>query len=267
MSGKVGNVVYYTRNGEQLMRVYVKKPSDPKSQAQTNQRLKVVLAGRLSKIVPYEAIEGFVGPKSVRRSSFLRNVTLGASVAQQVASIAFGDIVFSEGSLPVVMGHSVSAGSGQTAAQRSVTIQTGYSAQDTVPTGYGERYVVLWLNQATSQFDYAVTGLMTLPESSGATVNTVVSCRVGDLTATYTAVVYVYPFLARAEGSTGSGRYSFIGVEDGTVVVDLVTGESLGRPEVFGGSVFVRSLEVAPPAQAKEETPEETPEETRKRGK
>lgn len=250
ISGKVGNVVYYYRNGVQVARVYVPNPGNPKSQGQTAQRLKMALAGRLSKVVPDAAIEGFDGSKSERRSSFTSNVLLNSTVENGRASILYQSMLFSEGSLAVLNGHTARAGS-STEFRRSLTIATTHGAtEEPLPDGYGERYVVLCLNMQTSVFDYGVTGLLTMPTEAGVAADTSMNIRVGDQTSDYLALIYVIPFIARGSEVGGETRYSYLGTSDGTIVVDDLTGESFGRPEIFGQSVFIRSLSLPLPQQS-----------------
>lgn len=254
VSGKVGNIVFYTRNGVQVARVYVPHPANPKSAAQNGQRLKLSLAGRLNGILPTAALEGFEGSASERRSKFLSRVLRSSTVSGGSAHVPFDGIVFSEGSLVSRWSHSVSAGTtSSTGRVRRVNFRVSVNEEDyPVEEGYGERFVVLLLNSGTSEFDYAVTGLLNAPTGAGSAgvAETVVSIRVSDQTAEYVALAYVVPFMARAEVGSGDFRVSFLGTDEGTVMVDLMTGESLGRPEVFGTSIFQSKHVIPGPTQA-----------------
>ena len=189
-------MVFYYRNGQYVAREYIAKPTNPKSAAQNVQRLKMVLAGRLTKIVPDAALEGFNGTKQDRRSAFNSGVLLNSSVTGGSASIPFGGVLFSEGTLGVANGHSVSAGA-SSSQNRIVRIATAPGA--TVPAGYGERYVVLALNTETSVFDYAMTGLIQQPTGSEA-VTTNVYFRIFSTAGAvpYIGLVYVVPFVVTA---------------------------------------------------------------------
>ena len=252
ITGKVGTMVFYYRNGQYVAREYIAKPTNPKTAGQNIQRLKMVLAGRLTKIVPDAALEGFNGTKSDRRSAFNSGVLLNSTVANGSASIPFGSVLFSEGTLGVANGHSVSAGT-STSQNRVVRIATAPGSS--VPAGYGERYVVLALNTQTSVFDYAETGLLLQPSGSEA-VTTNVYFRIFSTSGAvpYIGLVYVVPFVVTAEGAGGSGRYSYLGTDEGTIVVDELTGESMGRPSEFGQSVFVGSVELPAPSQTTGQT-------------
>lgn len=235
--GKVGNVVFYRRGDKIVSRVYVSNPANPKTSRQGSQRLKMALCGRLSSVVPAAALEGFGGSRTVRRSKFLKNVMTNVVYAGGRASIADNDIVFSEGTLAVVARHTLAAGQ-STGNLKRITLTTRLSEGDVMPDGYGERYVVLFLNSGTSQFDYAVTGLVNLEgvESTGGAV-TDIQVRVGDDSASYVAIGYIVPFAARFENSYDRFRVSYLGTEEGTVVVDALTGEDVSVPLEFGVSV------------------------------
>lgn len=252
VTGKVGNWVFYYRNGQYVARQYVPHPSNPKTAGQNVQRLKMVLAGKLTKIVPDAALEGFMGTKGERRSAFNSNVLLNSSVENGQASIMYQAVVFSEGTLGVQNGHTAAAGS-SSVNQRALTITTSHGqAEDPLPEGYGERYVVLCMNAETSVFDYGVTGLLTMPAAGETSASTSVVVRIGDKVGEYIALIYVVPFIAVSGSGGGVTRFSYLGTADGTIVVDELTGESLGRPEMFGQSVFIRSLSLPAPQQSKE---------------
>lgn len=245
ITGKVGSMVFYYRDGKYIARQYVPNIANPKSERQVAQRLKMALAGRLSSVVPYGALEGYEGSRTQRRSAFMRSVLLASTVSEGRASIAAPDIVFSEGSMSELKRHQVT-GSADVSI-RSVTFTLSDDlGHPVVPEGYGERYVVLFMNTETSVFDYCVTGLLNIP-ADGETATTVASVRVGTTTGvSYVWFAYSYPYLTGS--SDGRMRTSFLGVEGETVVVDLLTGETLGSPVEFGRSVFLGSGTIQPPA-------------------
>lgn len=247
VTGKIGSMVFYYRNGKYVAREYIRHPNNPKSELQRVQRLKMALAGRISGVVPYAAIEGFSGSRTDRRSRFMSNLILSSTVNGMQASVRYEDVVFSEGSLALLTGHQVTAGTSGT-YDRRVIIQCSHGpTYPELPEGYGERYVVLLLNNGTSQFDYCVTGLLSIPEGDSP-VDTPVNVRVGERSVPYTAIVYVYPFVGTT-GADGRFRVSYLGTDEGTVVVDAVTGETLGRPVLFGRSEELRAVVLNPPSQ------------------
>lgn len=106
LSGKVGNVVFCKgENGETITRAYQSQVNNPKSSAQTTQRAKLNLVGRLSQVTPAEVLVGLGDSKRRNRAMFLSNC-LRAAVTAVVdgvlqANIDPEDIVFSKGSAPM----------------------------------------------------------------------------------------------------------------------------------------------------------------------
>lgn len=104
--GKLGAVVYAVRNGQQIVRAYQPVVANPKSTAQSIQRAKGNLAGRISAITPWQILEGLGSNKYKRRSRFLRllltRITAGQAAGDPSrfnAKLANTDFVFSEGSV------------------------------------------------------------------------------------------------------------------------------------------------------------------------
>lgn len=149
ISGKIGNVVFggTTEKGEAVMRKYNPTPNNPKSSAQTAQRAKVNLVGRLSQITPAEVLVGLGGSKRRNRAMFLKNCMLAASTATiegvLQANIDPEDIVFSKGSAPL------------SAAMGTVTIdatglETSLQLSDATLAGkYGERLIMVIVDPKT----------------------------------------------------------------------------------------------------------------------
>lgn len=105
-SGRVGGVVYAVQAGRQVVRAYQPVVSNPKSTAQNIQRAKGNLVGRISKITPWQILEGLGDNKFNRRSRFLklllRNVTAGQAAGDPstfTAKLIDNNFVFSEGTL------------------------------------------------------------------------------------------------------------------------------------------------------------------------
>lgn len=105
-SGRVGGVVYAVQAGRQVVRAYQPVVSNPKSNAQSIQRAKGNLVGRISKITPWQILEGLGDNKFNRRSRLLRlllrKVTAGQAAGDPStfnAKLNDVDFVFSEGAL------------------------------------------------------------------------------------------------------------------------------------------------------------------------
>lgn len=100
-SGKIGTIVGMKgANGESYIREYV-KPANPKSTAQTAQRVKMSLAGQLSKLTAQSVIYGMGTTPRKRRPAFVSNIVRRAdattSGGQAIAKINPADLIFSDG--------------------------------------------------------------------------------------------------------------------------------------------------------------------------
>lgn len=99
--GKVGNTVGMKgANGENYIRINV-KPANPKSQAQVEQRVKMALAGLLSKLTDRNLIIGLGNTNRRRRTNFTSLITRTATIeeidGEMRALLAPEDLTFSEG--------------------------------------------------------------------------------------------------------------------------------------------------------------------------
>lgn len=141
LSGKVGNAVFCKgENGGTIVRAYQPQVNNPKSSAQTAQRAKLNLIGRLSQVTPAEVLVGLGGSKRRNRAMFLSNCLRAAATATVEgvfqATIDPEDIVFSKGSAPI------------SAAMGNVTIdatglETTLQLSDATLAGkYGERLIM-----------------------------------------------------------------------------------------------------------------------------
>lgn len=101
--GKVGSVVFSKGpNGETLMRSYQPQVANPRTMPQLAQRAKVTMAGKLSKLIPINALSGLgMGSRLANRSEFNSNC-LRKAVAiwqggQYTASVLPAQLEFSKG--------------------------------------------------------------------------------------------------------------------------------------------------------------------------
>lgn len=223
-SGKVGGVVFAVRNGQQVVRQYQPVVQNPKSAAQMAQRAKGNLVGRLSAVTPAEAILGLGANNAERRSRFLGLHLKAAKVALSegafVASIPFADLVFSEGSAPLLL-RSMSA-SISTTTVTARFVRENFVSQDEW-SRLGVRFVVVGLNSVTSSYDFVQWVDFNLPANVPG-VSEGVSASIGlHLTAAqleaYSLAGYFCSYLL--DGTAGSSLSSFLGAEDDNVVANL----------------------------------------------
>lgn len=87
--GKVGGQVLRVDAGiGQIISEYNPHPSNPRTVAQTNQRSKMVLAGKISKITPKGAILGLDSNSRKARSMFVSNILLAATLTNEEGQMA-----------------------------------------------------------------------------------------------------------------------------------------------------------------------------------
>lgn len=243
VSGKVGNVVYAVSNGIQIARVYQPNVANPRTKGQTDHRLKVALAGRLSKIVDGTALVGFLGNARQRRGKFIANVIRNISVTLvdgvSTAKVTLPNIAFSEGNL-----EPYSTPFTTTAIHRQdnpnyidITIPNS-PVSGVAPAGYGEKVVLLLIDAESSQFDYAIVVDRSLTAATNVTV------RVADSTRAYTVATYLIPYAVNTK-SVSSGS-TYLGTEGNAVAVnDMISNKSMFD---FGASLFNDAISVQPPA-------------------
>lgn len=108
--GKIGGQVLRVDAGiGQIISEYNPHPKNPNTVEQVKQRSKMNLAGRISSVVPYDAIAGLGTSKRNARSAFVSGILKAATVQQTGsanaghADIAFEKVLFSKGSqIPIV---------------------------------------------------------------------------------------------------------------------------------------------------------------------
>lgn len=160
ISGKVGTTVFSKgEKGLSYGRAYQPVVANPKTIAQTDQRAKMNLVGRMSQVTPAEVLVGMGGGKRARRSEF-NKILLGAATIDRsvpgtvVAKLQPEDIVFSRGSQVL----SATMGANPTVTAQSVSMNLTL-ADAALATLYGERVVVAIVDPSAkggySQLKYA----------------------------------------------------------------------------------------------------------------
>lgn len=244
--GRQGNNVYSVQNGTQVLKVYQPAVTNPRTLAQQEQRAKFSLAGRMSGVTPSDALIGLGGGSNrSRRAEFVsllvRNAVVSGSAGSLTASIPYGDIIYSRGSLaeyavpPTVT--ATFAGTEGITSRVNVTISAigaGQLATD-APEGYGELTIVALYDAATSSLD-EVRAI----ERPKGTTPAQLSFRQGARRNCFVAV-YAVPF-APAAGRQTFGTSGLNG--DDSDVNILASGRSLMAGMEFGQSIFLQVIPV-----------------------
>lgn len=105
LSGKAGNFVFCKgSDGRTIVRPYQPQVYNPKTTAQSLQRSKMVLAGKLSSLCPSELLVSMgMGRKVANRAAFVRNLLRRAEAdvegGNYIPSLLAEDLVFGRGSV------------------------------------------------------------------------------------------------------------------------------------------------------------------------
>lgn len=107
IAGKAGSMVFSKGpDGSTIMRAYQPQVANPRTDGQQEQRAKVVLAGKVSKITPAECLTGLSKGSTLKnRSAYIANLINAAVVTEvegkKVASVMPQRVIFSEGLTPM----------------------------------------------------------------------------------------------------------------------------------------------------------------------
>ena len=189
IAGKAGSMVFSKGpDGSTIMRAYQPQVANPRTDAQMTQRAKVILSGKLSKIIPAGAISCLMqGTTLKNRSRFTRQILELASVATsggvKTASVRPQDIIFSEGIVPM----SATVGSVTLTATSATVAISGVTANG----ANGLRLVAIVLNPNRSDAYEACTFKDTVlqAETTSVVLNLPVSLQDGQ-----SVLIYACPF-------------------------------------------------------------------------
>lgn len=243
--GKVGNVVFAVSNGVQVSKAYQPVVANPKTEAQTQQRAKMALAGRLNSILPYAAIDGMTGEnRRDKRGEFVKNIVRNATVFGGSSAKIEPELVMMSRGQVVREAHAVALSVARVQdfsrlADITVTL-TGYV--ETIgqrPAGYGERIVIVAIDADTSNYDKAQTTIANLP-TVGQPATTTIRMSLSGNVANFTFYAYIIPFMIASD--TLPSSYSYLGNDNGIVVV--VDNEVRSYPIEYGDSYMAASAVV-----------------------
>lgn len=228
IAGKAGSMVFSKGpDGSTIMRAYQPQVANPRTDAQMTQRAKVVLSGKLSKIVPAGAISGLMqGTTLKNRSRFTRQILELASVATsggvKTATVRPADIVFSEGIVPMA----ATVGAVTLTATTATVALTGVNSDG----ANGLRLVAVVLNPDRSNAYEACTfkDIVLQAETTSVVINLPGTLRNGQ-----SVLVYACPF--RLVNRSNNVRSAGVWI-DTDVIAEL--GLGLANAAEFGNSGY-----------------------------
>lgn len=217
LRGKLGNAVFYITNGVQVARVYQPVVANPNTQMQIAQRAKMSLAGRLSKITPVVALSGLGGSnKRIRRGTFVKEMISASTYNNNKASLIWSNLHLSRGNVQAVTNCQVARTNNNSYIQLNITTNRN-AASVSLPSGYGLRAVIYFIDSTNSGSDFCRTILLNLPTNETTAVTSFSTLIARGTAANFSVVTYVIPFLA-TENLDGV-NYSFVGDEQETYIV------------------------------------------------
>ena len=226
--GKVGSMVFSKGpSGSTIMKAYQPQVANPRTMPQLAQRAKVVMVGKLSKLIPIEALSGLgMGSRLANRSAFNSNC-LKKAVAiwqqgQYTASVLPGDLVFSSGAAS--MGATIGA---VTLAAAQVNIAISNPVADSL---HGGRFIAIVM-QSVAGDAYrmaAFTDIVFESNTSSVAIALPQALNDGDV-----VLVYACPFVIAASGRKGksSGVWFSEDIKGRLEIPDTTTAD-------FGNSQF-----------------------------
>lgn len=243
LTGKVGNTVFAIDGGIQVARQYNPIVANPRTEAQQSQRLKVNLAGQLSKGIIPSAIEGLNGNRRQRRSALLSNLIKDV-VTNQVTSTG-SHVVFDAGKLRLSNGvkglnFNVSFVIGESVVMGMKQIQismTPGEAAGKLPAGERVRFVVVGAPDPAEQgLGGVVSAVADVVTEEGATQGVNIDIRGGQQDDPYVYAVYAIPLTLVNEAVLSAG-YVY-GMTSGHYFV-LPTSMETGGAYEYGATRFL----------------------------
>lgn len=236
-SGKVGGVIFAVYNGEQIVRQYQPKVSNPKSSRQQLQRAKGNLVGRISQIVPWQILQGLGSNRRERRANFLRialNLASASPVADNLrniqASLTPENFIFSRGAIvPTVSTSSF------TALKESVglTLTKVNGVTDELFNASGTLVVVV-VKGYNGRYESIVYDFVSPEDFTEGVANVVIPHAVSG---SYTASFYIAPFSTLDGTSLTTKTQQLVGDSKG--LHSILSNNPSAIPLSWGDSVFL----------------------------
>ena len=237
-SGKLGGAVFVIRNGNQIVREYNPRPSNPKSALQLQQRAKGNLSGRITKFVPKSAIMG-LGVNAMRRRSRFNKILLDAAQVTMVgddyrAKINWDGILFSEGTViaPFFLSKLEASGSGNAVQVSLQGISTEAMSADVYASNTA-RLVVMVYDTRSQELVEVATKIITKPSQGGVSVTSVNVTHPSG----YTAVCYLIPM--SSEDGSEVAIDAGLALRDDTSIASLLSTNSNAVIFQYGRSVLL----------------------------
>ena len=212
ITGKVGNTVFAVDGGIQVARQYNPIVANPRTEGQQDQRLKVNLAGQMSKGIFSSAIEGLNGNRRQRRSALLSNLIKEVVTKQETADgfrtvFDAAKLRLSSGVKGLNVNASFVIGNSTVMGMRQIQVTLAPGDKEAeLPTGERIRIVVVG---APDMMDTGVGGVVSavadVVTAGGATQGMNIDVRAGMQDGPYVYAVYAIPLTLVNEAILSAG--------------------------------------------------------------
>lgn len=253
-SGRVGGVVYAVQAGRQVVRAYQPIVSNPKSTAQSIQRAKGNLVGRISKITPWQMLEGLGDNKFNRRSRYLRLMLLYVTAGQAAgdpstfnAKLERTKFVFSEGQVIPIFTSTSAAVANSSSVVVNIGPVPGYSAEQRAAQGI---LMVVVLKNPSLEFEQILYKFLLPSDLASGTTSVTFNHRTEGA---YSADWYMAPF-ETVDGSKLRTRSGVLTSTATSLEAMLEVGNG-ASPIVWGNSMYYGSASFTPSTAAANKTP------------
>ena len=232
--GKVGTTVFTKgENGLSYGRSYQPQVYNPKTIGQVDQRAKMNLVGRMSRVTPKALIVGMSGSSNrQRRSAFNRSLLYVASIDRSnpesiIAKVAPEDVIFSEGGEVL---HATASTSAVTASQVSLNLTL---ADATLAGAYGERVVVAIIDPSDKAgYSLVMYADAVLDNTSATAVNIALPQPLADGSL---VTIYRIPYVLTSDAARYRAETM---ANDGVDIIANLLMSNAGYVRGFGRSVF-----------------------------
>ena len=203
-SGKVGNAVFATSAGQQIVRPYQSKVTNPNTDAQIAQRAKFKLLSQLAAAMATVIVIPKSGLVSARNRFVKKNIPL-ATYADEKASIELTEIQLTESQVSIP-GLNIATGPGETA----ITVNFSASVENVAEK---VRYA-LFKKTEDAKLQLVAVKVVTVEEGGTGRANV----EFNDLTA---GEYVVYAYGMKAKNASASVGYNNYDTEAGETTADL----------------------------------------------
>lgn len=231
-TGKVGNLVGYTRNGKHYVRIMPETNTNPNTLSQRRTRARWTLMGKITKLVPIDILTGMGDTNQQRRQRFnahlAKNITVSGTAANLTATIDETTLLFSDG--PAILQPTINIAPETVFEAGNLSLILNPNGTTTLPPDYTEiQYLIIILFSDTNQLtdlQWAYLTPKSLPIFRTDPRNT-------------RADIYLIPIATLANPSTVTNYGQPVTDTDQTWSLNVITTSDTGTLQLWCRSQFI----------------------------